>query len=109
MVKKFSLIELLVVVAIIGILASLLAPNLKNAREKSKSAVCKSTLKQLGISGSMYADDNDGRIPYSGDFSYTNGRWWTHALTGGEYLKWTKQLQVAHHYSFLETGQHRVM
>ena len=65
MVKKFSLIELLVVVAIIGILASLLAPSLKSARKKSKSAVCKSTIAQLGVSAYMFADDNDGRIPLS--------------------------------------------
>ncbi|MDD7985105.1 prepilin-type N-terminal cleavage/methylation domain-containing protein [Lentisphaera marina] len=94
MVKKFSLIELLVVVAIIGILASLLLPTLKEARKKSKSAVCKSTIGQLGVSAYMFADDNDGRIPVSGaagSFPNTPGRWWTHALNGGGYVKWTEE------------------
>jgi prepilin-type processing-associated H-X9-DG protein/prepilin-type N-terminal cleavage/methylation domain-containing protein len=92
--KKFSLIELLVVVAIIGILASLLAPTLKSARGKSKAAVCKSTIGQLGVSAYMFADDNDGNIPLStsviGGFPNTNGRWWTHALDGGGYVKGTE-------------------
>ena len=45
--KKFSLIEILVVVAVIGILVSLLAPSLANARDKGRSAVCQSNLKQI--------------------------------------------------------------
>lgn len=57
---KFTLIELLVVIAIIGILASLLLPSLGAAREKTKTAVCLSQLKQLGTSYIMYTDTNNG-------------------------------------------------
>ena len=57
---KFTLIELLVVVAIIGILASLLLPSLSRAREMSRRAVCKSNQKQLFMTTSIYADDNNG-------------------------------------------------
>ena len=39
--KKFTLIEVLVVVAIIGIVASLLAPTLGNARKEARATVCK--------------------------------------------------------------------
>ena len=46
--KKFTLIEILVAVAIIGILVSLLAPSLGSARDKGRTAVCKSNLKQMG-------------------------------------------------------------
>ncbi len=88
--KKFSLIELLVVVAIIAILASLLLPSLKKAREKSKSAVCKSNLHQLGLGVSMYADDNEGRIPYSGNFTGTNQRWWNKVLKDFGYIPETE-------------------
>ena len=48
MKKSFTLIELLIVVAIIGILVSILMPSLANAREKAKLVVCLSNTKQIG-------------------------------------------------------------
>ena len=56
--KKFTLIELLIVVAIIGILASLLMPSLAKARAKAYVAICINNHKQLGLAYNMYADDN---------------------------------------------------
>lgn len=67
--KRFSLIELLVVVAIIGILASLVMPSLGKAREKSKIAVCVSNQKQIGTAIYMYMDDNDGKFPLPGQIT----------------------------------------
>ena len=69
--KKFTLIELLVVVAIIGILASILLPSLSKARERGKRAVCKSNIKQIGLSMTMYSDDNDSLLPRSTDWATT--------------------------------------
>jgi prepilin-type N-terminal cleavage/methylation domain-containing protein/prepilin-type processing-associated H-X9-DG protein len=60
----FPLIELLVVVAIIGVLASLVIPALGSARHAGRKAACISNLRQTGISVQLYAMDHEGMIPY---------------------------------------------
>ena len=60
MSKKFTLVELLVVIAVIAILASLLLPALNRAREVAKTIKCAGNEKQLLIAGISYADSNNG-------------------------------------------------
>ncbi|MDD2709468.1 MAG: prepilin-type N-terminal cleavage/methylation domain-containing protein [Verrucomicrobiae bacterium] len=58
--RAFTLVELLVTVAILGLLASLLMPALSAVREKSRQIKCVNNLKQVGLACSMYAQENNG-------------------------------------------------
>jgi prepilin-type N-terminal cleavage/methylation domain-containing protein/prepilin-type processing-associated H-X9-DG protein len=58
----FTLIELLVVIAIIAIIAAILFPVFAQAREKSRSAVCTSNMKQILVAARMYSQDYDGHL-----------------------------------------------
>ena len=54
---SFTLIELLIVIAIIAILAGMLLPTLSKARAKGKQTLCTSNMKQLSTTVNMYCDD----------------------------------------------------
>ena len=61
--RAFTLIELLVVIAIIALLLSITMPALTKARDRVKSVICRSNLKQWAYVFSLYAQDNEGSFP----------------------------------------------
>ena len=58
--RGFSLIEILVIIAIIALLAAILFPVFAQARAKARQASCTSNLKQIGTALAMYRQDYDG-------------------------------------------------
>jgi prepilin-type N-terminal cleavage/methylation domain-containing protein len=59
----FTLVELLVVVAIVAVLASLLLPSAARAKAKAHQINCINNHRQLGLAWTFYQDDNNGRLP----------------------------------------------
>ena len=63
----FTLVELLVVLAIIALLAGLLLPVLGRAKEAGRAAACVGNLHQTGIALQLYVDANNNRLPVMRD------------------------------------------
>lgn len=62
----FSLVELLVVFAIIALLAALMLPAVQMMRESSRKTTCMNNLKNIGLGVQMFADSNEGNLPLMG-------------------------------------------
>jgi prepilin-type N-terminal cleavage/methylation domain-containing protein/prepilin-type processing-associated H-X9-DG protein len=63
--QAFTLIEVLVVIAIVAILAALLLPALTKARERGLAIVCLNNTRQLAVACQLYTDDHNGMLPYN--------------------------------------------
>jgi prepilin-type N-terminal cleavage/methylation domain-containing protein/prepilin-type processing-associated H-X9-DG protein len=74
--KGFTLIEILVCIAIIAIVIAILLSVYKESKKKSYAASCVSNLKQSISATLLYSQDYDGRLPLGGDISdlFDNGR-----------------------------------
>src|SRR5262245_51051989 len=59
----FTLVEVLVVIAIIAILVAMLLPALTKGKGQGMKAKCVSNLKQMAVAVQSYADDNNDRLP----------------------------------------------
>ncbi len=79
--RGFTLVELLVVVAIIALLLSILLPALGRARAIARSVKCLSNMRSMGLGFSMYTQDNYGFLPpYRVDFRPADYQSGPHAI-----------------------------
>ncbi len=96
--KAFTLVELLIVIAVMAVLLSILIPISHTAREQTRAVMCGSNLKQLSLTLTAYAQENE-TFPYGFDNSEFGivippggypgdascdllGWWWFHSLSG---------------------------
>ena len=86
----FTLIEFLVVIAVIAILAALLLPALNRAKLAADSAGCKSNLRQQGLGLVMYVSDFHAYPRYctGTDFAHAPGQFWMQVLASYVHDKW---------------------
>ena len=73
--KGFTLVDILVSIAIIAVLIGILLPSLGMVRSASEKVVCASNLRQTGLGLHMYSVDNNDHLPMS-SFAMGNGESW---------------------------------
>ncbi len=90
----FTLVEMLVVIAVIAILVSLLLPSISRAKQKARSVKCVSNLRQLNLGFVTYANDHADQLPplnSGGTFNnpikpHNPTNWWYRILSDAHYL-----------------------
>lgn len=66
--RGFTLIEILVVIAVIMLLAGISFPVFSRVREGGRRTACTNNIRQLGMAFAQYAGDNGGRLPFAANY-----------------------------------------
>ena len=91
---SFTLIELLIVIAIIAILASMLLPALSKAKETAKKINCLSNHKQIGLALNSYLNDYNG--------------WWVFAVDASNVVKPLYRTKILTDNGYLQVGANSI-
>ena len=72
-VRAFTLVELLAVIAIVGILAAIIIPVVGMMRESARATQCASNLRQLQTAASLWIADHGNQMPDARQWGYNQG------------------------------------
>ncbi|MDD2707629.1 MAG: type II secretion system protein [Verrucomicrobiae bacterium] len=88
----FTLVELLVVTVILSILAALLSPALRSARDSARTIQCVNNLRQCGLAMLQYAEESEGKVLIYQSWATGTEKGWSTPLIAGGYIKDTRAM-----------------
>jgi prepilin-type N-terminal cleavage/methylation domain-containing protein/prepilin-type processing-associated H-X9-DG protein len=88
--KGLTLIELLVAISVVSLLVAVLMPALSMTRQRGKTLLCLSNLRQLAIAAHIYADNNDGYYPIAYMSEFIDSKFIAYAWDFTTIKDWSK-------------------
>ncbi|MCO5044018.1 MAG: prepilin-type N-terminal cleavage/methylation domain-containing protein [Verrucomicrobia bacterium] len=97
----FTLVELLVVIAVVGTLFVLMLPAVSAAREAARASKCAGQMREIGVAVAIFASENRGAFPRSQHSAFAHGeRVWARSVApylGESDARWTNLLRTIYH------------